>query len=224
LSAPRAEGGRLGVIAGSSLRGSDVVARGFEYVQRHAGEGEGYVLPHLLDHAANLGRLRDAGCDRVLAIASVGSLRAELHPGILVCPDDFIAIDAGPVTALEGTDAHRVPGFDPAWRERVRDAVRAAGKEVVDGGVYRQVAGPRFETQAEVRMLARDAHVVGMTLGSECVVAGELDLAYAAICVVDNFANGVAETTLTSDEVLAAQAAHREGVQHLLEIVAPSLA
>ncbi len=41
-------------------------------------------------------------------------------------------------------------------------------------------------------MFAQHADVVGMTMASECVVAGELGLAYASVCVVDNLANGVA--------------------------------
>ena len=39
--------------------------------------------------------------------------------------------------------------------------------------------------------MAAHADVVGMTMASECIVAGELGLAYAAICVVDNLANGI---------------------------------
>ena len=39
--------------------------------------------------------------------------------------------------------------------------------------------------------MAAHADVVGMTIASECIVAGELGLAYAAVCVVDNLANGI---------------------------------
>ena len=40
-----------------------------------------------------------------------------------------------------------------------------------------------------------------MTIASECVAACELGLAYAAICVVDNLANGVGERELTMEEL-----------------------
>ena len=62
---------------------------------------------------------------------------------------------------------------------------------VVDGGTYAQVRGPRFETRAEIRLLASFADLVGMTLAAECTLAGEAGLAYAALCIVDNLANGV---------------------------------
>ena len=79
--------------------------------------------------------------------------------------------------------------------------VRRGRAEVRDGGVYWQARGPRLETPAEIRLIAAHADVIGMTIASECVVAGELGLRYAAVCVVDNLANGVAESELTIDEL-----------------------
>ena len=46
--------------------------------------------------------------------------------------------------------------------------------------MYAQTLGPRFETPAEVRALARVADMVGMTIAAEAVLAGEAALAYAA--------------------------------------------
>jgi hypothetical protein len=40
-----------------------------------------------------------------------------------------------------------------------------------------------------------------LTIASECVLAGELGLAYAGICVVDNLANGVSDAPLTVEEI-----------------------
>jgi purine nucleoside phosphorylase len=175
--------------------------------------GEGYVLPHLIDHSRNMGKLVEAGCDRVLAIGSVGGLRPSLSPGTFICPDDFIALDAPPATALEAAEAHRVPGFDLEWRRRVLAAFASAGEpeelRVRDGGIYWQVRGPRLETPAEIRLVAQYADVIGMTIASECVAAGELGLRYAAVCVVDNFANGVADTELTLAEFEAGRARNR---------------
>lgn len=209
----------VGLILGSGAAGLDVP--GVLAVSRH-GERE-YVLPHLIDHGANLRRLAGAGCDRVLGIASVGSLRADLPPGTLVCPDDFIALDAGPVTTLSGREAHRVPRFDAEWRARVIEVMRTQA-EVRDGGVYWQVSGPRLETRAEVRFAAAHADVIGMTVGSECVVAGELGVAYAALCVVDNYANGIAETELTLEEVETGQREHRAALERALAAAVPQLA
>jgi len=216
--------GGLALVAGSGAHDVELPADGPTVVRRH---GEGYTLPHEIDHAANMRALVDAGCDRVLAIGSVGGLAAGLAPGTFVCPDDFIALDAPAATALAGVAAHRVPGFDPEWRRRVLDAFAAADEariDVRDGGVYWQANGPRLETRAEIRFVAAHADVIGMTVASECIAAGEAGLAYAAVCVVDNFANGVAETELTLEDVVAGQARHRAVLGAALAVAIPRLA
>jgi 5'-methylthioadenosine phosphorylase len=217
--------GRLAVILGSNALGpggEEIAAAAAEHgaaiVQRHDGEGA-YVLPHEIDHAANLRPLLEQGCDRVLAIGSVGSLRPELAVGSLICPDDFLAPGLVP-SIFADARAHSAPGFDPRWRAEVIEAWTAGGQEPRDGGVYWQTLGPRFETPAEVRLIAGHADVVGMTIASECVVAGELGLAYAALCVVDNLANGIGEGELDvaalEDDRLANAARLREGLAAVL--------
>jgi 5'-methylthioadenosine phosphorylase len=215
--------GRLALVGGSSIHGIEAGIDVGEAAlfQRHGLEG--YRLPHRIDHVANMRAVVEAGCDRVLAISSVGGLRPELGPGTFLCPDDFIA--PGPAQSAFGDQrAHRVPGFDLAWRATVVGAWgRACEPALVDGGVYWQTTGPRLETPAEVRMLAERAHVVGMTVGSECSAAGELELAYAAICVVDNLANGVGETELTMEELTVGRIANREVLRRALETLIPQL-
>ena len=198
--------GRLAVILGSGAAGpggAEIVAAAERHAvvtQRHGAAGA-YVLPHAIDHGANLRPLADAGCDRVLAVCSVGSLYAGLGVGSFVCPHDFIALQAT-VTTFDDPRGHATPGFDPAWRERVLAGwSESAAGELRDGGVYWQTNGPRFETPAEIRLIAAHADLIGMTLASECVVAGELGLAYAAVCVVDNLANGVAPHPLSPAEI-----------------------
>lgn len=209
----------IGVILGSGAAGLDL-GEGIVTIDRH---GDPHGLPHLIDHEANLEALRDAGCDRVVGVASVGGLRPEIAPGTLLVPDDFIALDLPPQTTLSDHRAHRVPGFHAAWRRTLVEAV-AEHAAVRDGGVYWQVAGPRLETEAEVRFIAPHAHVIGMTIASECIVAGELGVEYAAICLVDNLANGVAGNELELAEVEAGQARHRADLHRVLRRVLTEVA
>ena len=110
-----------------------------------------------------------------------------------MAPDDFIALHLNLV--LRRRRGHQSPGFDRAWRAVVLERwAENTDVPLRDGGVYWQAIGPRFETQAEIRLLAAHADLVGMTIASECVLAGELRIAYAAVCVVDNLANGVGDT------------------------------
>lgn len=176
---------------------------GFVVLRRHGDDNR--TPAHRVDHHAHIEALCAVGCDRVLAIGSGGGLRAELGPGTVVAIDDLLALGAYP-TFHDTTDGYALPGFDAAWRSAVVDAWRAAGHDVVDGGTYAQVQGPRFETKAEIRQLATFADVVGMTLASECFLAGEAGLAYAALVKVDNLGNGLAATELTVQQYLDAAA------------------
>jgi 5'-methylthioadenosine phosphorylase len=183
-----------------------------------------YVPAHRVDHAATLGRLRELGCGRVLAISSVGALRVDLPVGTFVAPDDFIALDQPPLAAVDGHEQHVVPGFTPAWRARVSQVwSERATPTLVDGGVYWQANGPRFETPAEIRVIASMADVVGMTVASECVVANQLGLDYAAVCIVDNLANGLDATRLTEADYARGQAENRAALLAALDAVLPEL-
>jgi 5'-methylthioadenosine phosphorylase len=219
--------GRLAVVLGSSALGpgGETIAaaaaeHGAAIVQRH-GEGD-YRLPHEIDHTETLRALVEAGCDRVLAVGSVGSLSTELPVGSLLCPDDFIALHLG-LSVFADERAHRALGFDPTWRGEILSAWQASGGELRDGGVYWQAIGPRFETPAEIRLMAAHADVVGMTIASECIVAAELGLAYAAICVVDNLANGIGQRPLQILELETARAANALQLHDGLAAVLPQL-
>jgi 5'-methylthioadenosine phosphorylase len=184
----------------------------------------GTVPPHRIDHAEHLRILGQLGCDRVLALSSVGSLRVDRPVGSFVAPHDFIALDHAPVST-GNEHQHVVPGFSDRWRHEVLAAWRRAAREpIVDGGVYWQANGPRFETAAEIRLIATFADLVGMTVASECVAANQLGLAYAAVCVVDNLANGIGGTTLTTDEYERGAAENTARLTAALGRVVPALA
>ena len=195
----------------------------FVVLQRHGLDT--YTPAHRVDHARNLSALVGIGCERVLAVSSVGALRAELPVGTFVVPDDFIALDQRPTSTFEDQRSHVVPAFTSGFRTELLAAWRRhAATPVVDGGVYWQSNGPRFETPAEVRLQARFADIVGMTVGSECVSACELGLEYAAICVVDNLANGVGPQPLSMTEFEAGKAANLAQLLAALGVEVPELA
>ncbi len=221
--------GRLAVILGSNALGpggEEIAAaaaeQGAAIVQRHQSADGGFVLPHAIDHEASLRALVEQGCDRALGIGSVGSLHPELGVGSLVCPDDFIALNLGDSIFDDGR-AHSTPGFAAAWREQVIAAWSEGGQVPRDGGVYWQARGPRFETPAEIRLMAAHADVVGMTIASESVVAKELGLDYAALCVVDNLANGLAAEPVSVAAMEADRLINSERLREGLAAVLPRL-
>jgi len=119
---------------------------------------------------------------------------------------------------FERDDARRAFAHEPVLASEV-----VAWLAPRDGGVYWQTIGPRFETPAEVRLIAAHADVVGMTVGSECVIAGELGLQYAALCMVDNLANGLGAEQLSVAEMEVDRAANAAALRDGLAAVLPRL-
>lgn len=185
-------------------------ARGHEFffLMRH---GEGHAVPpHRVAYRANAAALRAARVDRVIGVASVGSLRADVAPGAFVVPDDFVDFSDRTERSFFDEDVVHVDvseAYCPVVRRALVAGARAAGALVVDGGVYVATPGPRFETRAEARFLASLGHVVGMTGCPEAALMRELGLCYASLSVVANFAAGVGDRAyLTRDIVQAARA------------------
>ena len=86
-----------------------------------------YTPAHLVDHVANVLALQSIGCDRVLAISSVGGLHPSHGVGTFVVPDDFIALDTS-ISVYDDVRGHVVPWFDragvPPSSTRQRTVVR----------------------------------------------------------------------------------------------------
>lgn len=191
------------------------------FLQRHGLEH--YTPPHKINHHANLQALSTAGARRILAIGSVGSLRPDLKPGTVLIPDDFYAPEATP-TFFDDSRGHRVPQIDPTWRQTLLQTWRASSlPDCVEGGVYWQTKGPRFETPAEIRFHQAHAHVVGMTIASETILAGELNLPYAALCMIDNFANGIGVESLSYDSLKAQVAANASQLIQIIQTLTKAL-
>jgi len=158
-------------------------------IQRH---GSHNLPPHKINHKANLSAIKQRLIKRVIAINSVGSLKRDIEPGTFCLVTDFISFYNIP-TIDENGRTHVTPMLCPELSNKIRDCSDVDFREVV----YWQTTGPRFETPAEIRLMAAFADVVGMTLGSEATIAAELGLDYASICMVDNFANGIMREPLT---------------------------
>lgn len=172
-----------------------VAGREIVFLARH---GYGHTIPpHQVNYRANIWALHEQGVREVLAVASVGGIRADMTPGALALPDQIIDYTHGREATfftLEDRGVHHVDftwPYDNALRARCRAAAARAGVTVIDGGTYAATQGPRLETAAEINRLERDgAAIVGMTGMPEAILARELGLQYAAITLVANHAAG----------------------------------
>lgn len=165
------------------------------FLARH---GDGHTIaPHRINYRANIHALNVQGVRDVVAVATVGGIRDELSPGTLVVPDQIIDYTHGrEATFFDGVEQPLqhidfTRPFHGATRDCLLRAGAASGQSLHDGGVYGATQGPRLETAAEIERMARDgADVVGMTGMPEAVLAREMGLDYAMLCVVVNAAAG----------------------------------
>jgi len=171
------------------------------FLARHGSDPNFHILPHLINHQANLAALKKLGVNEVIGINSTGSLKRRLKPGTLVIPEDYIQFGAG-ITAVRGKPVHITPCMSQEVRQKLLQAARKCALTPFDGGIYWQSAGPRLETRAEISMISQFADIIGMTMASEAIIAQELDLRYASLCSIDNYAHGIGKRELTIQKIL----------------------
>lgn len=172
------------------------------FLHRHGAPAT--IPPHRINYRANLWALRSLGATEVVGINAVGGIGKEMHAGRLVIPDQVIDYTWGREhTVDDGSDGRllHIDFTEPYDRELRRALVAAGAAREIDfanGGVHGVAQGPRLETAAEVRRMARDGcDLVGMTGMPEASLARELGLSYAAVCMVVNAAAGLGDVPLS---------------------------
>lgn len=203
------------------IRVGTLHGRRVAFLARH---GEGHALPpHRINYRANLHALAQLQPAAVLAVNTVGGIAPACPPRALVVPDQIIDYtwgraatywdEAGPMRHAEFGEPYSVH-----LRKRLLDADLGAGAGLVDGGCYGAQQGPRFETRAEIARMRQDGcDIVGMTGMPEAALARELELDYASIAPVANWAAGCGDgTAISLDEVFANLEAANTGVIALL--------
>lgn len=196
------------------------------FLARH---GYGYTIPpHLVNYRANLWALREQGVTEVISVATVGGIRADLTPGVMVLPDQIIDYTHGrDATFFEMRDTvYRNVDFtypySDSLRRRILHSAKLTGQPCLPSGVYAATQGPRLDSIAEINRYQRDgADMVGMTGMPETVLAKELDLDYATIAVVANYAAGRGDSAkgINMETVNATAIAAMERVRTILECV-----
>jgi purine-nucleoside phosphorylase len=156
-----------------------------------------------------MGRL---GARTILLTNAAGGVNATWPPGTLMLISDHLNLTGRNPLIGANDDAlgPRFPDLVDAWSPRLRALVRQAAADEgvqVEEGVYAGLAGPNYETPAEVRMLRTlGADAVGMSTVLEAIAARWAGLEIAGISLVTNPGAGVTGRPLSHAEVLAAAA------------------
>ncbi len=171
------------------------------------------------------------GAKALVMTNATGGLQPHHRPGDLVLIADHLNLTG--LNPLRGQ-------LPPEWGPRFPDmsaaydaALRALALQAAEGlgialstGVYAGIAGPSYETPAEVRMLRLlGGDVVGMSTVLEVVAAHHMGMRCLALSMVSNPAAGLSAIPLTHEEVLAAGHAAAGNLRELLRAVlrAPGL-
>jgi 5'-methylthioinosine phosphorylase len=211
----------FGPASGDVVTG-DFAGRRLAFLARH---GESHSLPpHRVNYRANLWALHQLGARRVVGVNAVGGIRHDMGPRVIVVPDQVIDYTHGRYTSfcdVEGAEVKHIDFSEPYTESLRRDLLAAAGKAgiaAIDGGCYGATQGPRLETRAEIARMKRDGcDLVGMTGMPEAALARELELDYACLALVANFAAGCGdEAEISIEEIFAHLAAATAEVPRLI--------
>jgi 5'-methylthioadenosine phosphorylase len=181
-------------------------------------------LSNHVEFRANAWALRDAGVDAVIGCTACGGLDPAMAPGTLVVFDDLHfpvnRLPSGEVCTMFDAPGDRRRGhwiyedpFAAGVRAALLEGARATGHPLRETGCYGHVDGPRFNTKTEIAQLrAAGVTAVSQTGGPETVLFGELELPYALMGFVTDYANGVSPGDPTPVEELVRLMGESTGV------------
>ncbi|MFQ5417498.1 MAG: S-methyl-5'-thioadenosine phosphorylase [Myxococcota bacterium] len=182
-------GSTFGVPSDELLFGEIAGAR-VVFLPRH---GRGHrIPPSEINYRANIDALKRAGVTDLISVSACGSLRETLSPGTFVLVDQFIDRTSARASSFFSTGcvAHVSMAKPVCARvvERVQEAARAAGTEVVRGGTYLAMEGPQFSSRAESELYrAWGCDVIGMTNMPEARLAREAEICYTSVAMVTDY-------------------------------------
>ena len=173
------------------LIGGKLGDRQVYFLPRHA---RGHrILPHELNHRANIWALRSLNVRWIICVTAVGSLQEQYAPRDVLLPSQFYdrtSNRAGHTFFGEGIAAHVTfaDPISPALRQILAESCRAVGVKFHDGGTYVNMDGPAFSTRAESELNRRHGFdVIGMTNLPEAKLAREAEIALATMAMITDY-------------------------------------
>ena len=173
-------------LVGGSLSGRQVY-----FLPRH---GRGHrILPHEINHRANIYALRSLNVRWVISVAAVGSLQEKYAPRDVVLPSQFYDRTSNRAAHTffgEGIAAH-IAFAEPIsanLRNLLAESARSLGVTVHNGGTYVNMDGPAFSTRAESEFNHRNGFdVIAMTNLPEAKLAREAEIAFATMAMITDY-------------------------------------
>jgi 5'-methylthioadenosine phosphorylase len=210
------------------LVGGKVAERQVYFLPRH---GRGHrILPHELNHRANIYALRSLNVRWIISVGAVGSLQEKYTPRDVLLPSQFYDRTSGRATHTffgEGIAAH-IAFAEPIsakLRNLLAESARSLGVTVHNGGTYVNMDGPAFSTRAESEFNRRNGFdVIGMTNLPEAKLAREAEIAFAAMAMITDYdCWKVEEEAVSAQTVLGHLRANAETAKKVLLDMIPRI-
>ncbi len=205
--------GHAGALVAGTLAGKNVVALAGRFHMYEGHSPQLAAFPVRVMHAL--------GARTYFASNAAGGIRRDLAAGDLMIIEDHINLTStNPLTGSVDSGDERFPDmsdpYDSTLRSILRSCADALGIDVKEG-VYAWLAGPSFETRAEVRMLERlGADAVGMSTVPEVIVARAIGMRVAGVSCIANAASGISDGPVLHSDVLAVTARAAVSFQSLV--------
>jgi 5'-methylthioadenosine phosphorylase len=211
-----------------SLIGGKVGGRQVYFLPRH---GRGHrILPHELNHRANIYALRSLNVRWIISVGAVGSLQEKYAPRDVLLPSQFYDRTSGRAAHTffgEGIAAHIAfaQPISTKLRNLLAESARSLGVIVHNGGTYVNMDGPAFSTRAESELNRRNGFdVIGMTNLPEAKLAREAEIAFAAMAMITDYdCWKVEEEAVSAQTVLGHLRANAETAKKVLLDVIPRI-
>ena len=174
-----------------TLVGGKLSGRQVYFLPRH---GRGHrILPHEINHRANIYALRSLNVRWIISVAAVGSLQEKYAPRDVLLPSQFYDRTSGRAMHTffgEGIAAH-VAFAEPIstnLRNLLAESARSLDVAVHNGGTYVNMDGPAFSTRAESELNRRNGFdVIAMTNLPEAKLAREAEIAFATMAMITDY-------------------------------------
>lgn len=188
-----------------ALIGGALSGRQVYFLPRH---GRGHrILPHELNHRANIWALRSLNVRWIICVTAVGSLQEKYAPRDVFLPSQFYDRTSSREqhTFFGGGIAAHVTFAEPIstnLRNILTESAKKLGVKFHNGGTYVNMDGPAFSTRAESELNRQHGFdVVGMTNLPEAKLAREAEIALATLAMITDY-----DCWKVEDEPVSAQA------------------
>lgn len=210
----------------SAIKEFELDGHSFYMLPRH-GVGH-FISPSEVNYRANIFALKKLGCNTIVSVSAVGSLKEEFPPGMFVLPDQFVDWTKGKRERSffgEGVVGH-VSTANPieyGLRKLIAESCERSAVKFSLGGSYICIEGPQFSTRAESAIYRSfGCSVIGMTNVPEAYLAKEAGMAYATVAMVTDY-DCWKEEHCTVEEILKVMNQNNISAQRLIKDLVPAM-